>query len=608
MRRILVMILALLLLTGCGADVEPTAAPTEPTQPTEPPIPWTEEVGMPWDAEGVLLEIPLTIPDGLHYSMGVGFGGDLLLWSVDTHHADVITTEMCLVELDDGHIIAQRDVALSEYVTPQILGDDLYLCDRTSGQILQLDKELKTVKQWNVEPAEGSWYMGEGEMLYQLDMEEHFTVRDLSTGQFGPVIEGDPAFSWVSVYDGYMTMEYYGVDTGAKTVAALDLYTGDVHHADLDEEYSSVSYQDGNWLCSKYMEGYIYYLSVDGEPFQRLSRQEDYMTLLPEGYLLETATDNTYLRLYDLEGKLVSSACVYESGSGYPKSEMIWNESLGGYFLQVFSYDENARLLFWDISKSAGGEDLEFMAIPTPDEAQMQLRQRAEEIGKEYGLIIKVGEDCDTVFDEFTAEHVTDWDRITTALDTLEEALKAYPEGFIRQLRHGSIRSIEIQLITNLWADGSGRYGDGYAAFTQTGWDHYLMVLDIDDTTTQTYYHEFSHVIDDYLDWDADNSLDALFSENRWADLNPSWFTGYSFDYSQEHYLQDYSSFVDGYSTIKPTEDRARVMEYAMAGYDWTFEDALVLYSKLEYYSQCIRDAFDTTGWPETTLWEEPLR
>lgn len=331
------------------------------------------------------------------------------------------------------------------------------------------------------------------------------------------------------------------------------------------------------------------------------------MTMLPEGYLLETATDNTYLRLYDLEGKLVSSACVFASGSGYPKSEMIWNESLGGYFLQVFSYDENARLLFWDISKSAGGADLEFMEIPAPDEAQLQLRQRAEEIGQKYGLIIKVGEDCDTVFDEFTAEIVTDWDQITTALDTLEDALEAYPEGFIRQLRHGNIRNIEIQLIGNLWADGSGRYGDGYAAFTQSQWDHYLMVLDMDDTVVQTYYHEFSHIIDTYLEWDAENSQDALYSETRWDDLNPRWFTGYSYDYSQEHELQDYSSFVDGYSTIKPTEDRARVMEYAMAGYDWTFENATVLYSKLEYYSRCIRDAFDTSGWPEVTLWEEPL-
>ena len=132
--------------------------------------------------------------------------------------------------------------------------------------------------------------------------------------------------------------------------------------------------------------------------------------------------------------------------------------------------------------------------------------------------------------------------------------------------------------------------------------------MDIEDTSAQTYYHEFSHIIDVYLEWEAGQREGALFSEEGWDSFNPGWFTDYSYDYSDEHALEDYNSFVDGYSTIKPTEDRARVMEYAMAGGEWVFEDAPILYSKLEYYSKCIRDAFDTTGWPEITRWEEPLQ
>ena len=64
MKRLLIVLLMLLLLVGCSQEeILPTEAPTEPT---EPPIPWVEEVGMAWDTEGVLKEIPLTIPDGLH--------------------------------------------------------------------------------------------------------------------------------------------------------------------------------------------------------------------------------------------------------------------------------------------------------------------------------------------------------------------------------------------------------------------------------------------------------------------------------------------------------------------------------------------------------------
>ena len=67
---------------------------------------------------------------------------------------------------------------------------------------------------------------------------------------------------------------------------------------------------------------------------------------------------------------------------------------------------------------------------------------------------------------------------------------------------------------------------------------------------------------------------------------------------------------MDTYSRTFPTEDRARVLENAMAGWDWYFRDGqhAPLREKLTYYAACIRDAFDTTGWPDVTLWEKPLQ
>jgi hypothetical protein len=50
------------------------------------------------------------------------------------------------------------------------------------------------------------------------------------------------------------------------------------------------------------------------------------------------------------------------------------------------------------------------------------------------------------------------------------------------------------------------------------------------------------------------------------------------------------------------------VLEYAMVDFGrWTFENAQVLTEKLDYYCRCIRDAFDTSGWPDTVLWEQYL-
>ena len=65
-------------------------------------------------------------------------------------------------------------------------------------------------------------------------------------------------------------------------------------------------------------------------------------------------------------------------------------------------------------------------------------------------------------------------------------------------------------------------------------------------------------------------------------------------------------SFIDSYATVSPSEDRARVMEYAMLEFNafWGHDN---LTEKLRFYCSCIRDAFDTTNWPNRLPWEQYL-
>lgn len=65
--------------------------------------------------------------------------------------------------------------------------------------------------------------------------------------------------------------------------------------------------------------------------------------------------------------------------------------------------------------------------------------------------------------------------------------------------------------------------------------------------------------------------------------------------------------FVWSYACTFPTEDRATMMESAMSYDAGTMAWNPGLLNKLKYYSQCIRDCFDTTGWPETLPWEIAL-
>jgi hypothetical protein len=66
--------------------------------------------------------------------------------------------------------------------------------------------------------------------------------------------------------------------------------------------------------------------------------------------------------------------------------------------------------------------------------------------------------------------------------------------------------------------------------------------------------------------------------------------------------------FIDDYSCRYPGEDRAKIMENAILGKTGHFENSPKLVEKLRYYCNCIRDAFNTEGWPEVTEWEKILK
>ncbi len=613
MKRIFVFLMMLLLLAGC--EVQETAQ-TDPDstisttvqQETEPPVSWLKEQGMPWDKDGALVEIPLSVPGGSHYTNFAELDGDLLLWSLDEHLADRFFLELCLIELDDGSVAAQRDIEVGGYVTAQPLQDSLYICDNNSGLVLKLDKSLQIVCQWQLEKNENSWYFGSDHLVYQVIDGERLWVYDLSVGQFEPVFPEDPKIQILWQYGDGLSLEYYHPDTGAVRYVTLDLTTGTLVQPDAGTTYGSLYISGDSWLSEKSVSPFKYRFSGKGaEPVQVIA-EEGSLRLVDEDRILLTSGDGQYLYLYDFTGKPISSCRISEAG-WYSVTDIIWNEKQGGYFLPVSMFESSSRLLFWDISHPPKANDLVFEPIPKPSEKEAALLQRCEELGEKYGLSILIGEDCDTDFFDFTAAHATDWDEVEIELDLLEDVLSDYPEDFFRQLRYDSVQITQIQLVTDLTPHEGSSYTGTYLAFVQDEWSRSLMVVDIFMSDKSTYYHEFSHIIDSFLEWDSNQREDALFSEETWQSYNPDWFEGYTFDYSQERDLKNDQFFVDTYSTINPTEDRARVMEYGMVDYGgWTFENGKGLMDKLDYYCRCIRDAFDTTGWEETVLWEQYLK
>lgn len=226
-------------------------------------------------------------------------------------------------------------------------------------------------------------------------------------------------------------------------------------------------------------------------------------------------------------------------------------------------------------------------------------RKKADALEEKYGVRILMENQTLGLCGSYAAVY-KDAGQITVALDTLEEALALYPQGFLRQFQN------EI--------------GEGGLYFCLTGRiqgsldpvgkamknrNRYEVLLDITaDGLDKTIHHELWHAIEMKLSTDS-------FDHPQWHAINPEGFLYYGrYDTGYARLTQwTYDSsgrqcyFVDAYSRINSREDRARLMEYVMTEDASDLLKSPALREKLQIMSRTIRKKFDTTGW-KTPHWE----
>jgi hypothetical protein len=272
--------------------------------------------------------------------------------------------------------------------------------------------------------------------------------------------------------------------------------------------------------------------------------------------------------------------------------------------------------MFWDVSAATQGEDLQMSSPEQTQQSQMvlerQLYERAEELSERFGVDIRIAERCSLDYSSYDAYAIMDPVFIRAALDILDECLSMYPEGFFRQLTFDTIETVRFELVGGLSTkDGIDTHPPLVGGFAQNMGSYYLVALDGYTLLNHTVFHEISHVIDARLKWDSMIREDALYSEDAWLALQPDRFR-YAMSYTEIpgelfSFLES-GYFITEYSLTYPTEDRAVLLESAMKNFTWDFEPGSGTGVKLQYYADCIRDCFDTEGWPEMTLWEQVLK
>lgn len=641
-RSVLGILLACLLLAGCGRADGPGESPaptqSQPAPQESGPAQDTPQVTEPvrpgildgaQAADGGLFYVPnAVIEENMMQELSV-FQGQLLsacyIYDMQTQ-SDAL--HLRLIDLDSGGLLRETKIPteVSYAVSVQVCGGSIAVSDGYSGIIRVLDGQLNETARYQVSGER--IFVDEAVTTACCLSADGVRMVELAGGGERTVLSGAADLSVYACAGQDITVRYIDLTAPGQPErwAGIDLNTGAVQVLELEGSLAGVGYHGGVWAGEIPSDPGAFFWGTQAQP-HRVRLEAEYPVLMLGGDPVRLVVRGTLadgaqtLAAYGADGSFLS-ACTVRDGALMLKQA--WLDGAWGCFLIVIDSSGSDRLYFWDLTAPVQGEDLE----PRPYEpaeltgtaVEPELYQRAAELSRQYGVRVRIAELCPVESGDKRVEQACDPAEVKAGLDALEQAMSAYPEGFFRQLRHGAYQTVEVCLggeITNT------QPVEGYAptAFVRLENGVATMVLNIRmgrEALIRNFYHETSHIIDKVLEHDAAYREGAVYSEEGWRALNPPEFAalnpdegGYfgsygmmPMEYFQEQFV---SCFMSDYGKTFSTEDRATVFEAAAAGDGRSFQTSPVLREKLAFYCRCIRDCFDTEQWPERTAWEQTL-
>lgn len=632
-RKIGILALLGLLLVGAGCNRDttegelPTKTPEVAEQVTEKPhepeitaIPLPAltlmESRIPAGVSGNVYSIPLKELETMNRPKCYLMGEKLLVTSDPQWEEEETVLMLKVFSLRNGELLATAQIECEGYVTVTVEQDRIAVCDSAAGKVWILSEALEVCKEYTCEADWENWYITpDFTAMYIVSWTNGVYRVELATGEKETVLEQVTEVIVKGKSGNELVLTYDDLTAQKTKSVLLDLEDGmfselPYRHRTVTEAYR----EKDTWLFHDSAEWGNYYLYQKAEEAYKINAFEAiYGASLTEDGTILVGGPNMRT-LYGQDGSFLS-VCELTETEGYFCSEPVYSPLWDGYFFTVVFEDGSSRFMFWDTAAACEGVPLSAAEYreerPGGVTADAALYRRAKELSERFGVDIRIADECQLNYTSYQAEEMTDKEMVTEALDRLETALAGYPAGFFEQLCYGTIERVQIELVNCLRYTGTRPKEGGVAAFAQECGTYYLIVADVPVTYVSTYYHEISHVIDKKLLWDAGRRGGALFGEEVWVSYSPEEFT-----YAESYLVEDipeqfrneeyYAYFVSNYGMSYPTEDRATLMEEAMSDHRISFQIRPKLIDKMEYYSACIRDSFDTTGWPEQTRWEGP--
>lgn len=616
---VLMELFCLILLVGCGTK-----------SPESSQLPAMEKTILDdktlWSDNENLYEIPLAVMEGVEQSQVHRFGNDLLL-TYDTYDPEKEKSMYVvkLISMENGEVLYEQKLESLVYADVQILDEHIAVNDLGDSRCYLLNSKLELLDTYEI--SGGKFCLdNKAKKVYQFTYDQGIQVMDLESKKATAILENGANIYLYEAVGHEATFVYTDTDTLFRSAGILDLESGEIRTIESPYTFDGLEVSKETWLGE--VEGMTpFYVLSDGTN-QGIFYGDIKATVgvnNASGHVIFCNTmgaGDNFLIAYDNQGNMLSD-CDVNGLQLYEKRDFAWFEEYNGYVFVLTDEEDCAHLMFWEISGDVVENDLgledveESLKAPVGEAVSRELFKEAERLSEKYGVEILIADQCDTVFPDHSGELLLDEADIAQALHTVDYVLGRYPEGFFDQLKHNTYKEIEIQLLGILEKDYStdeityisgGFVNSSYKGKLLMALDARPMNLDdeVNPLLAGTMYHEFSHIIDKRLEFDSLYREDASYSEEGWNRLNPE-----GFEYNDSYYgaldpqYEDY--FVDQYACTNSTEDRARIMEYAMLGDMSAFEGKEGLTEKLRYYSEGIRDSFDVAGWPKILPWEAPL-
>ena len=527
-------------------------------------------------------------------------------------------------------------------------GQLLRIFDRENSMFQWLDKDLKVVGEYFLDAAcaSGPLMDPQNRYIYYVTSDGQVIQLDWQSGESQALNAGGPfavAPYLEGIYNEGKILAVSGMVLEGDSELEYENYVSYKNYVDVannrllekSQVFSVLNGSGSNYYTTLYgtlnqavfgtfsaVERCVEFIFPDYEEYEGVfawPREERLMTC----YTMEeiSGASQTVFSLYDMDsGKMVSQTMEDFGDETDSRLRLV----LAGYFPEtetaVFTLSGfSDRIFVWKAENAPISDQsfkVPFMAADGEDAAAFEaLTRQAQALEQRFDVEILLGDACPSQIWGYDTQPLYSVPKIRRALMFLESSLEKYPEGFFSQLTRPDGSRLSFYIVSRLVPDGQDSISSSIGLFGGSDGNYIALGGDSMGNLQTLVYHEVSHAID----YKLSGNVDQNYMDSAWSALNPqgfyyswsyqanaadpSWDYVYSaFDNSQEAY------FIDKYSKSFPTEDRARVMEYAMGMYPGSgYFTSSHLLEKLEYISWAIRAGFDTQGWPETVWWERPL-